>query len=190
MGVDIDYLRKSLLDRWSKDDMDLLAEQIMECENLKDVYMLSKDTEPKLVFRSAWLLQKVCEKDLNRAETFLDLLLNDFDRIENHSAFRSYAKIISMLLSRKAMGTLSDSLIAILSDEKNVERIIEGCFNYIIKEKRIISVISHCCDILSYYAQDKDWIREQLLIESDKMLVNGSAASVVCSKRLKERLKS
>lgn len=136
------------------------------------------------------VLQKVCEKDLNRVETFLDLLLNDFDRIENHSAFRIYAKIISMLLSRRAMGTLSDRLIAILSEEKNVERIIEGCFNYIIKEKRIISVISHCCDILSYYAKDKDWIREQLLIESDKMLVNGSAASVVCSRRLKERLKS
>lgn len=185
MRIDIDYVRRSLLSRWSKDDMELLAEQVMECENLRDVYMLSKDNAPRVQFRSAWLLQKICEKELNRAEFFLDLLLDDFDRIENHSAFRSYAKIISMLLSHKTRGILSDTLTSILTKEKNTEKIIEGCFNYLLKENRIISVVVYCCDILLYYAKDNDWIREQLLIESDKMLVNGSAASVVCSRRLK-----
>ena len=167
--------------------MELLAEQIMECENLRDVYMLSKDNEPRVQFRSAWLLQKICEKDLNNAEFFLDLLL---DEIENHSAFRSYAKIISMLLSHKTRGILSDMLTSILTKEKNAEKIIEGCFNYLLKENRIISVVVYCCDILLYYAKDNDWIREQLLIESDKMLVKGGAASVVYSKRLKERLRT
>ncbi|MEE0888825.1 MAG: hypothetical protein U0L57_01270 [Bacteroidales bacterium] len=40
----------------------------------------------KLSFHQAWELEKLCTEDLNYSVHFLSDLLENFDKIENHSA--------------------------------------------------------------------------------------------------------
>lgn len=55
----------------------------------------------KLSFHQAWQLEKLCTENLNYSVHFLSDLLENFDKIENHSARRSLCKIIALTLKKQ-----------------------------------------------------------------------------------------
>ncbi len=168
--------------------LNILNNLIKEIESERDVeliYSLSKSENKKVEFHCAWLLEKLCTKDPWFSVHFLSDLLNDFNKISNHSALREFSKIIAMLLNNKAK--LPKEISEII-DNSNKEKIIETCFNHIINKKTPISLNIWLVDILLYYSQEEDWIKEELNYFAQSLQIQSSPAKLQCIKRIKKGL--
>lgn len=168
--------------------LNVLNNLIKEIESESDIeliYSLSKSENKKVEFHSAWLLEKLCTKDLWFSVHFLSDLLNNFDKIDNHSTLRSFSKIIAMLLNNKAKLTKEISTII---DNCNKEKIIETCFNHIINKKTPISLNIWLVDILLYYSQEENWIKEELKHFAQSLQIQATPAKLQCAKRIKKGL--
>ncbi len=166
----------------------VLNNLIKEIENESDIeliYSLSKSENKKIEFHSAWLLEKLCTEDLEFSVHFLMDLLNNFDKINNQSALRSFSKIIAMILNNKAK--LSGKISKII-DSCNKEKIIETCFSYIINKTTPISLNQWLVDILLYYSQEQDWIKEELNLFAQSLQIQSTPAKLQCAKRIKKIL--
>ena len=104
----------------------------------------------KLSFHQAWQLEKSCTENLNYSVHFLSDLLENFDKIENHSARRSLCKIIALTLKNKSK--LSNEISEII-DNCNKEKLIETCFIHLLNEKTQVSLLMWLVEILLYYSQ-------------------------------------
>lgn len=162
-----------------------LIKEIESENDIELIYSLSKSENKKIEFHSAWLLEKLCTKDLEFSVHFLSDLLNNFDKINNQSALRSFSKIIAMLLTSKAK--LSTEISKII-ETCNKEKIIETCFSYIINKKTPISLNQWLVDILLYYSQEQDWIKEELNYFAQSLQIQSTPAKLQCAKRIKKRL--
>ncbi len=105
----------------------------------------------KFSFHQAWQLEKLCTENPNYSVHFLSDLLENFDKIENHSARRSFTKIFARLLKNKAK--LSNEILAII-DNCNKEKIIETCFVYLLDKKTQVSLLMWLVEILLYYSKE------------------------------------
>ncbi len=139
----------------------------------------------KLSFHQAWQLEKLCTENLNYSVHFLSDLLENFNKIENHSARRSFTKIFARLLKNKAK--LSNEILAII-DNCNKEKIIETCFIHLFDPKTQVSLLGWLIEILLYYSQEEDWIKEELKSLAQDLQINSSPAKLQFSKRIKKRL--
>ncbi|MED9961619.1 MAG: hypothetical protein U0J38_00540 [Bacteroidales bacterium] len=139
----------------------------------------------KLSFHQAWQLEKLCTENLNYSVHFLSDLLENFDKIENHSARRSFAKIFARLLKNKAK--LSNEILAII-DNCNKEKLIETCFIHLLNEKTQVSLLMWLVEILLYYSKEFDWIKQELIFFSQELQINATPAKLQIIKRIKKRL--
>lgn len=183
--IDKQYLIDALSKTIGLNVLNNLVEEIESESDIAFIYSLSKSDNKKLEFHSAWLLEKLCTKDLKFSVHFLMDLLNDFPKIYNQSALRSFSKIIAMLLNNK---TKLPKEISKIIDNCNKDKIIETCFNYIINKKTPISLNGWLVDILLYYSQDEDWIKEELIYFAQNLQIQSSPAKLQCAKRIKKRL--
>ena len=136
----------------------------------------------KLSFHQAWQLEKLCTENLNYSVHFLSDLLENFDKIENHSARRSLCKIIALTLKNKAK--LSNEILEII-DNCNKEKIIETCFVYLLDKKTQVSLLMWLVEILLYYSKEFDWIKQELIFFSQELQINATPAKLQIIKRIK-----
>ncbi len=64
-----------------------LIKEIESESDIELIYSLSKTENKKIEFHSAWLLEKLCTKDLEFSVHFLSDLLNNFDKIKISPTF-------------------------------------------------------------------------------------------------------
>ena len=136
----------------------------------------------KFSFHQAWQLEKLCTENPNYSVHFLSDLLENFDKIENHSARRSLCKIFARLLKNKAK--LSNEILAII-DNCNKEKIIETCFVYLLDKKTQVSLLMWLVEILLYYSQEEEWIKQELIFFSQELQINATPAKLQIIKRIK-----
>ncbi len=168
--------------------LNVLNNLIKEIETESDIeliYSLSKSENKKVKFHSAWLLEKLCTKDLWFSVPFLFDLLNNFDKIDNHSTLRSFSKIIATLLNNKSK---LPKEISTIIDNCNKEKIIETCFLLLLDKKIQVSLLGWLIEILLYYSQEEDWIKEELISFVQDLQINASPAKLQIIKRIKKRL--
>lgn len=141
----------------------------------------------KLSFHQAWQLEKLCTENLNYSVHFLSDLLENFDKIENHSTRRSLCKIIALTLKNKSK--LSNEISEII-DNCNKEKLIETCFIHLLNEKTQVSLLMWLVEILLYYSQEEEWIKQELIFFAQSLQINASPAKLQIIKRIKKRLNS
>jgi predicted transcriptional regulator len=139
----------------------------------------------KFSFHQAWQLEKLCTENPNYSVHFLSDLLENFDKIENHSARRSFTKIFARLLKNKAK--LSNEILAII-DNCNKEKIIETCFVYLLDKKTQVSLLMWLVEILLYYSKEEAWIKQELIFFSQDLQINATPAKLQIIKRIKKEL--
>ena len=183
--IDKQYLTDALNKTIGLNVLNNLIKEIESESDIELIYSLSKNENNKIAFHSAWLLEKLCTKNLEFSVHFLSDLLNDFDKISNHSTLRSFSKIIAMLLNNKAK--LSGEISKII-DSCNKEKIIETCFSFIINKKTPISLNQWLVNILLYYSQEQDWIKEELNYFAQSLQIQSTPAKLQCAKRIKKKL--
>ena len=137
----------------------------------------------KLSFHQAWQLEKSCTENLNYSVHFLSDLLENFDKIENHSARRSLCKIIALTLKNKSK--LSNEISEII-DNCNKEKLIETCFVYLLDKKTQVSLLMWLVEILLYYSKEFDWIKQELIFFSQELQINATPAKLQIIKRIKK----
>lgn len=137
----------------------------------------------KLSFHQAWQLEKLCTENLNYSVHFLSDLLENFDKIENHSARRSLCKIIALTLKNKSK--LSNEISEII-DNCNKEKLIETCFVYLLDKKTQVSLLMWLVEILLYYSKEFDWIKQELIFFSQELQINATPAKLQIIKRIKK----
>lgn len=140
----------------------------------------------KLSFHQAWQLEKLCTENLNYSVHFLSDLLENFDKIENHSARRSLCKIIALILKNKSK--LSNEISEII-DNCNKEKLIETCFVYLLDKKTQVSLLMWLVEILLYYSKEFDWIKQELIFFSQELQINATPAKLQIIKRIKKALR-
>lgn len=183
--IEKQYLIDSLSRTITVKELNSIITQIETKREIEYIYSLSKNENQKIAFHSAWLLEKLCTKDLWFSVHFLSNLLNDFDKINNQSALRSFCKIIVELLNNK---TKLPKEISEIIDKCNKEKIIETCFIHFIDKKTQVSLLGWLIEILLYYSQEEDWIKEELKIFAQNLQINSSPAKLQIIKQIKKRL--
>lgn len=139
----------------------------------------------KLSFHQAWQLEKLCTENLNYSVHSLSDLLENFDKIENHSARHSLCKIIALTLKNKSK--LSNEISEII-DNCNKEKLIETCFIHLLNEKTQVSLLMWLVEILLYYSQEEDWIKEELNYFAQSLQIQSTPAKLQCAKKIKKKL--
>lgn len=157
--------------------------------SIEDVFSVALENKTKSGFHAAWVLEKLCEKNPIYALYFVDELCEKFDRICNQSSMREFAKLLAGLLSKADKGRIDRELATKLQNAPK-DKIIQRCFEFIIDKKVINSTKQNCCELLLFYIEKEDWIKDELQAYCDSLQLRCEPSSRAYRKRLQHKLNS
>jgi len=146
---------------------------------LLDLIDLTFYPDKTIAFRSAWLLENLILSNPLACLTEIDYLLNQFTKVSYPSCQRHYAKIIMHLTSPKNHPLIKESL-----QHKNLEFVVERCFDWMIDPRVLIAVKVFAAEALFNLRNRYPWINEELANELHFLMNNGSAAIQSRGKKL------
>lgn len=140
---------------------------------------------PTLAFRAAWLLEYLASHHPDRflavAEAFLKRLPNQ----KNVSCQRHFTNILRVLTHPKAPKLYQEALLS-----SNREQLVETVFNWFIDPKTPVAVQANCMDILLNMSGEFEWVRDELKLQIEFLLRDGSAAIQSRGKKVLAKLKT
>lgn len=167
---------------------DIIKDIEKECFPISVLYDISFKEKQKIGFHAAWTIEKMYEKDIEVIDLIIEDLLKDYNTIPNYACARHYGRMLALALKLNAKGKASP-IIQKAIRESNDEIIIEGCFKWLIAKDIPIGTKMWQLEILLYYAEKHAWVKEELIPIAEKLLINGTPASINYGKRLLKRLK-
>jgi len=137
-----------------------------------DLHELCYDTvHPKLAFRAAWVLEYIVIHHPDRfipvAETFMARLPDQ----KNPSCQRQFTNILIRLTNPRANKPYRDVV-----QLANREQLAETVFNWFIDPHTAVAIQANCMDILLNMSDEFEWIKDELKLQIEFLLRNGSAA--------------
>lgn len=117
--------------------------------------------DDKISCRAAWILEFMCNKNLNAIIPFLDYFTKNIKSVYLDSAVRPVAKICEYLA--KAYYSKTDNEIKHTLIHTYKERIIEVCFDYMINDEKIAPK-AYSMNTLFLFGQDFNWIHPELAL--------------------------
>lgn len=109
----------------------------------------------------------------------MDYLLTQFTKVNYQSCKRHYAKIAMHITSPKIHPLIKEHL-----QNKNLEVIVEQCFDWMIDPKVLIAVKVFAAETLYNLSHRYKWISEELKDQLSFLMNNGSAAIQSKGKKL------
>ena len=173
-----------------REDINRMIEAVEdERLSIEDVFSVALENKTKAGFHAAWVLEKLCEKNPIYALYFVDELCEKFDLICNQSSMREFAKLLAGLLSKADKGRIDRELATKLQNLPK-DKIIQGCFEFIIDKKVINSTKQNCCELLLFCIEKEDWIKDELQAYCDSLQLRCEPSSRAYRKRLQHKLNS
>ena len=168
---------------------EIIAKIEQECFPISVLYNISFNEKQQIAFHAAWTIEKMYEKNIEIIDLVIEDLLRDFNKINNHACGRHYGKLVAKVLELNERGKATPIMIKALKDS-NDETIIEGCFKWLIEKDTPIGTKMWQLEILSYYTNKYNWIKEEIIPIAQSLLLNGTPASINYGRRLLKRLNS
>lgn len=185
------YLIKELLSDLSSVGLNSIADRIIqEAIPLEDLLELNFHSDRRISFRSAWVMEKIAYRDINLITPVLPQILERYNTLHNPSLARHYNKILLLVFEMKVNNTLPQELITILENADR-EKIIEGCFKWILMPKCPVAALVWSIEILMYHIESHPWLKEELPPIIQKLSLNTTPGQKnYCSKAYKRLMKN
>jgi len=143
--------------------------------------------DDKISCRAAWVLEYVCNNNLELILPHLDALTNDLKKVHLDSAVRPVAKICEQLV--EAYYDKKPNLVKKSLEPKHLENIIEICFDYMIREEKVATK-AFAMNTLYLLGRDYDWIHPELKVILERDFYNQSAGFKARAKHLLNNFKA
>lgn len=185
------YLIKELLSDLSSVGLNSIADRIIqEALALEDLLELNFHSDRRISFRSAWVMEKIAYRDITLIAPVFSQILERYNTLHNPSLARHYNKILLLLLEMKTKNTLPQELNTILENADR-EKIIEGCFKWILTPKCPVATLVWSIEILMYHLESHPWLKEELPPIIQKLSLNTTPGQKnYCSKAYKRLMKN
>ena len=186
-----DYLIRELLSDLSSVGLNSIADRIIqEVIPLEDLLELNFHSDRRISFRSAWVMEKIAYRDINLITPVFPQILERYNTLHNPSLARHYNKILLLVFEMKVNNTLPQELITILENADR-EKIIEGCFKWILMPKCPVAALVWSIEILMYHIESHPWLKEELPPIIQKLSLNTTPGQKnYCSKAYKRLMKN
>lgn len=115
--------------------------------------------DDKISCKAAWIFEYVCSEYIYGLIPYLDVFTKNLKRVHLDSAVRPVAKVCEMLAKEydsKHNKTIKKALQAL-----HKERIIEVCFDWMIKDEKIAPK-AYSMTTLFLFGKEYDWVHPQL----------------------------
>jgi len=177
----IERLRYSL----RKDDVLNLAEIFSNQTNgVETLVEFTTSSDSVLAFHAAWVLEHVVIDNPKLLKKWFIPVVSRMPKTRNTSVQRHFAKIAKCTLE----SGIANDLISSKKYGKEIESLIEVCFEWLLNEKTPIAVKAYCMDILMYFAPNNPWIKEELPHVIRLNMIDASPGIESKSKKLLEQL--
>lgn len=185
------YLIKELLSDLSSVGLNSIADRIIqEAIPLEDLLELNFHSDRRISFRSAWVMEKIAYRDITLIAPVFSQILERYNKLHNPSLARHYNKILLLVFEMKVNNTLPQELITILENADR-EKIIEGCFKWILMPKCPVAALVWSIEILMYHIESHPWLKEELPPIIQKLSLNTTPGQKnYCSKAYKRLMKN
>ncbi len=185
------YLIKELLSDLSSVGLNSIADRIIqEALALEDLLELNFHSDRRISFRSAWVMEKIAYRDITLIAPVFPQILERYNTLHNPSLARHYNKILLLVFEMKVNNTLPQELITILENADR-EKIIEGCFKWILMPKCPVAALVWSIEILMYHIESHPWLKEELPPIIQKLSLNTTPGQKnYCSKAYKRLMKN
>ena len=179
-------LKGKIIHTLSKQDVADYAALIIASNDwlVKDLIDLTFDSDDKVAFRAAWIMENVY---VNKTEKFLpaaDYFLDRFATQNNASCRRHYCKILA-LMTKKNAPTGVKAILASYS----LDGLIEISFAWLIDEEVPVAIKSHILNILANLSAKEDWIKDELIQTMEYLVDKESIAFFAKVKQIRKQLK-
>ena len=152
------YLIKELLSDLSSVGLNSIADRIIqEALPLEDLLELNFHSDRRISFRSAWVMEKIAYRDITLIAPVFSQILERYNTLHNPSLARHYNKILLLVFEMKTKNTLPQELNTILENADR-EKIIEGCFKWILMPKCPVAALVWSIEILMYHLESHPWL--------------------------------
>lgn len=111
--------------------------------------------------RAAWLIEFVARDNLEFLIPYLDRITSEMHKVHLDSAVRPMAKICECLI--EAYYSKKDNSIKSALKPNHKEKIIESCFDWLIKDEKIAPK-AYAMNSLYLLGTEYDWIHPELLL--------------------------
>ena len=145
---------------------------------------MSFDCHDKNNFKACWILELVLEEKLELLFPYLNRFCENLKNYTNHSAIRSISKICMFLAKYHIKNLKSNEIIL---SEKQIQLIVEKCFDWIIDENEKVASKAYAIRTLFEFGKIQDWIYPELKrILSDDYIKHSYAYKAVAKEILKK----
>lgn len=159
---------KSLSGLISKDELEVLK-----------VLKFCLSDQPKLAFRSAWLLEDVAYFHPDSFKIVVPEFLKAYPKIKNLSVKRHFTKILMLLTKSSEKSTHYD-----------FDECLETTFDWLLDKETPLAVQCNAMDVIYNLSYKDDWVLEELKNILEQKLITQSPALISRSKRILKRYKS
>ena len=142
--------------------------------------------DDKISCRAAWILEFVCNENLELLLPHLDTFTAQIHKVHFDSAVRPVAKICELLV--KAYYSKEANATKIVLQLNHKEKIIESCFDYMINDEKIAPK-AYAMNTLYLLGKDFDWIRPELGQILERDFYHQSAGFKARAKHLLKKIK-
>lgn len=154
--------------------------------DMKELFHLCFDKDTTVAFRASWILEHIA---IAFPDLFIPLFFAFVSRLSgqsNRSCQRHFSKILMHVTSQDVIHPYDDVLMA---DCKNRDEIVEVAFRWLIDPKTPVAVQANCMDILFNMRYEYPWVREELPLQINFCMLNGSAAIQSRGRKILKRMK-
>ncbi|HEY0054444.1 MAG TPA: hypothetical protein VGB63_03720 [Pedobacter sp.] len=161
---------------------DKLASLLANIDSFKQILELTFYPKKEIAFRASWILETVYYKNPGAFLIHLDDFKSAYCRQKNLSCQRHFTKIMMDI-------TLpNNEVFEQLANTNNFEAVTETTFTWLSDQKTPVAVQVNCLDILYNLSGRYDWIKDELVFQTEFLLKNGSAAMQSRGKRILSKL--
>ena len=142
--------------------------------------------DDKISCKAAWVLEFVCNEDLEVLLPHLDTFTENIHKVHLDSAVRPIAKICELLA--KAIYSKENNSVKSALQFKHKEKIIETCFDIMINDEKIAPK-AYAMNTLFLLGKDIDWIHPELLQILERDFPNLSAGFKARARHIIKKIK-
>lgn len=174
----------------SKSYRDKISREVLKDENLfKSLIEITFDYSEEISVKAALILEIVCEERLDWIAYNLPYFTDHISELKNESAIRPAVKICNLIA--QDMNSKFDSPIKIIATQKQLEQIIETCFDWLNAKDTKVASKAHAMEALYYLGLQNSWIHYELkLILAKNMPLESSAYQTRGTKLLELMIKN
>lgn len=154
-----------------KEVADFISSYPDKSELIRPLLNLTADKDPSTAFRAAWYLEQVVFMEPACFTPFVTDFLANIHLQENPSVLRHFTKILMYIQSGKGPSDWEEAYHAAAH-----ATLTEYHFEWLVDTKIPVAVKANCMEVLEKLIEKEPWIEEELILQIQFLVDEGSPA--------------